>query len=68
MRMLCALIEPGDAPDQSKWADETLVFRGAGASPDSGMSLTRPAVEMHGTVETAASFLTDADRGGTSGV
>jgi hypothetical protein len=68
MRTVCSVMQPADVPDHMKRADEEDVFACASATPDSGMSLTRPAVEIQGTLETAESLVTAADDGGPKGV
>jgi hypothetical protein len=61
-------MQPAETPDHMKRADEEDIFVCASGRPDSGKSLTRPAVEIHGTLGTAASLVTAADVGGAKGV
>ena len=48
-------------------ADGEKIVVCASGSPDSGTNLTRPAVEIAGTLGTAASLVTAADAGGATG-
>jgi hypothetical protein len=61
-------MQPAEAPDDVKHAGEAAILVCASGRPDSGKSLMRPAVEIQGTLGTAASLLTAPDGGGAKGV
>jgi hypothetical protein len=60
-------MQPAEAPDHMKRADEREIFVCASGRPDSGKSLTRPVLEIPGMLGTAASLVTAADVGGAKG-
>jgi hypothetical protein len=60
-------MQPADALDQVKRGEGEEDFVGPVASPDSGENLMRPAVEIQGTLDTAASLVTAADDRGANG-
>ena len=61
-------MSPAEAAEHMKRVAEAEIFVCASGRPDSGKSLTRPAVEIQGTLGTAASWLTAADVGGAKGI
>ena len=54
-------MQSAEAADHMKRANEEDVFDSASGPPDKGESLTRPAVETQGTLETAASSVKTVD-------
>jgi hypothetical protein len=60
-------MQPAEAPDQMKRVDGGDVFVGGIGTPDNGRSLTRPAVEIHGMLDTAASVVRAEDLRGARG-
>jgi hypothetical protein len=61
-------VSADERPDHLERADTEDVFVWATDTPDRGMSLMRPAVEIEGTLGTAASWPIAADVGGDKGV